>query len=530
MAEDLQVLVAGTSDVLRRTICGHITNRSLGVTSEASTEAGAREQLGKDAFGLAIVTYQLLPVVSWIREREESEGLPVIVIAQDDRSDWFVEAVRAGASDYLVTPFRPQELAAKISQVMQSESTRMMDIYGTSNLQELRSAADPRLVSQDEIDAVLSAADPEAGEPEDTLAAEMAQSMTEETAAAEGEKPGKPDGGVLFRSGLEPMLASESDRIVTSYDFRHPARVNKLQLRTLENLHDSFARLLSVTLSGAMRMVVDVDTAFVDQTTYAEFIMSLSNPCCSYAFTMGSTGGQAIMDLAMPVICGMVDRICGGTGSSAGVQPRQLTGIEFTQINKVVKPMIEDLEATWSPIQRLQMTDIELETNPEFMQITAASEIVILIAFEINTPKASGLLSLCYPFFTLEKLLPLLGQPGHERRDRGSRGQSREHNRLTLGDMDVPVVAELGRTRISVGEAEQARAGDVIRLSTRASDPSRVYVGGRPKFLGWPFEEGGDTRLRIAGKIPPQLQEKYGAVPGDEGGPNRAKSCSLRRH
>ena len=67
-------------------------------------------------------------------------------------------------------------------------------------------------------------------------------------------------------------------RIATSYDFKHPARVNKDQLRTLENLHDNFARLLSSTFSAAMRAVVDVDTAFVDQTTYREYIASLSNP------------------------------------------------------------------------------------------------------------------------------------------------------------------------------------------------------------------------------------------------------------
>ena len=95
-----------------------------------------------------------------------------------------------------------------------------------------------------------------------------------------------------------PKSAPKSAPIVTSYDFKHPARVNKDQLRTLENLHDNFARLLSSTFSGAMRAVVDVDTAFVDQTTYAEFIMSLSNPSCSYQFTLGPTNGQAIIDFA----------------------------------------------------------------------------------------------------------------------------------------------------------------------------------------------------------------------------------------
>ncbi len=45
----------------------------------------------------------------------------------------------------------------------------------------------------------------------------------------------------------------ENNRIITTYDFKHPARVNRDQLRTLENLHDNFARLLSSTFSGAMR-------------------------------------------------------------------------------------------------------------------------------------------------------------------------------------------------------------------------------------------------------------------------------------
>ena len=42
---------------------------------------------------------------------------------------------------------------------------------------------------------------------------------------------------------------SKTERLVNTYDFRHPARVSKDQLRTLQNLHDNFARLLSSTFS-----------------------------------------------------------------------------------------------------------------------------------------------------------------------------------------------------------------------------------------------------------------------------------------
>jgi len=308
----------------------------------------------------------------------------------------------------------------------------------------------------------------------------------------------------------EAKKTPEAQRIVTSYDFKHPARVNKDQLRTLENLHDNFARLLSCTFSGAMRAVVDVDTAFVDQTTYAEFIMSLSNPSCSYQFTLGPTNGQAILDFAMPVTFAFVDRIFGGKGSSQGVEARQMSQIEMGVVAKVVKRVVEDLEATWEPILRVEISDIELETNPEFMQITAASEIVILLAFEVRSANASGLVSLCYPFFTLESILPRLGQQTYVRARGGNRDEILASNRQRLTKTGVPVVAELGRGTLSVGEARRAKVGDVLLLETHTDEPSVLFVDERPKFLGLPFAgPHGKKTVKIAEVIDPADEEVY---------------------
>ena len=336
----------------------------------------------------------------------------------------------------------------------------------------------PDILSKDEIDALLS---------------------------AEGQK----DDGKKKKSKKEEPKGP----IVSSYDFKHPARVNRDQLRTLENLHDNFARLLSHTFSSAMRAIVDVDTAFVDQTTYAEFIMSLSNPSLSYQFTVGDTGGQAIMDVAMPVAFGFIDRIYGGRGSSQGVNARQVTPIEIGVTSQVMKPVFENLEATWEPILPLKVSDIELETNPEFMQITAPSEIVILLAFEVNSANASGLVSLCYPFFTLESILPLLGRQTVVRREPGSRQMKRLNNRLLMGTMDVPVVAEVGRAQVPVSAAKGLEVGDVIRLDQPASAPATVFLGGKPKFYAHPFAGGnGEVKLKVAGQVPTHLQGKLGQV------------------
>ena len=299
-------------------------------------------------------------------------------------------------------------------------------------------------------------------------------------------------------------------RIVTSYDFKHPARVNKDQLRTLENLHDNFARLLSSTFSGAMRAVVDVDTAFVDQTTYAEFIMSLSNPSCSYQFRLGPTNGQAILDFAMPVVFGTVDRVFGGKGSSQGVTARQLSQVEMGVIAKVVKRAVADLEATWEPILPVEISDIELETNPEFMQITAASEIVILLAFEVNSTNMSGLVSLCYPFFTLESILPRLGQQTYVRQGRPNREETRAANAIRLTNTPVPLRAEFARGTMSIEEARRAKVGDVLQMETQRDEPTVIFVDDEPKLLGLPFtNKHGKITVKVSEVIPPSQEEIY---------------------
>ena len=150
------------------------------------------------------------------------------------------------------------------------------------------------------------------------------------------------------------------------------------------------------------------------------------------------------------------------------------------------------------------------------MQVTASSEIVILLAFEVNSTNASGLVRLCYPFFTLESILPRLGQQTYVRQSRMNKDELVRQNRRRLGAMEVPVVAELGRTSISLGEAESLGEGDIIRLATRTGDPAIVYLGGQPKFTAQPFAEGnGELKLQVVDRLPVKFQGKYGTVHTD---------------
>ncbi len=306
---------------------------------------------------------------------------------------------------------------------------------------------------------------------------------------------------------------------IIEYDFKHPARMNKAQMRFVQNLHEEFARLLNISFNNLMRSIVDVDIEFVDQTTYREFIQSLSNPGVAYQFHLGPKDmydGQVIIDFQMPIVFGVVDRAFGGKGCGSDVEPRQISQTEMGIFVSPIRQAIWDLEDIWKSVVECEVHDIELETNPEFMTIVPDNEIVLMLAFGVNSTNAKGRISMCYPYRTLQPILASFDQSGQNRIPprQGATGEELRHaNRLRVGAMDLPTTAVLGRTSVTVAEAEQLTAGDVIRLPTRKTDPAILHIGGKAKYLARPFvEDTGELKLQVAARIPSQLQTKYGTV------------------
>jgi len=297
---------------------------------------------------------------------------------------------------------------------------------------------------------------------------------------------------------------------VITYDFKHPNRVSKDQQRTLENLHSNLARMMAASFSADQRSVVDCEIAFVDQTTYAEFIMSLSNPSCSYTFTIEPLGGPAVMDFSLPVAYSFIDREFGGDGSNPPTEARPLSSIERSIMGRVVTRTLADLEATWEALLKIQVTDAELETNPEFMQIAAPSDTVVLIAFEVNTQYASGLVNLCYPYFTLEPVVAYLNVQTWASRQHKRRASQRQERLEQLKGVEANVRVVWGRGSVSAEETAGLAVGDTLVMDTRTGDPGVVIVEDQPVFLARPGEsEGGRNAVEVLKSIPQEEARHY---------------------
>ncbi|HDY87399.1 MAG TPA: flagellar motor switch protein FliM [bacterium] len=277
--------------------------------------------------------------------------------------------------------------------------------------------------------------------------------------------------------------SAKTEKLINTYDFRHPARVSKDQLRTLQNLHDNFARLLSSTFSTLQRSIIEINLVSVDQITYSEFIMSLSSPSCTYTFRLEPLEGVAILDFSQSVVFSFVDRLFGGRGTSI-VTEREITWIEKSVMNNIINRSLRDLERTWERIIPLECNVEMLETNPEFVQVVPASETVVLISFELKSENVNGLINLCYPYISIEPIAVRLGGQNLVSSAKEVPKEELLKNRRRIELFNTLIRAHLGFADITVGELVNMKNGDVVTLDTRISDNIEIYVGNEIKFYG----------------------------------------------
>src|SRR5258706_2737911 len=126
------------------------------------------------------------------------------------------------------------------------------------------------------------------------------------------------------------------------YNFRRPDRVSKEQIHSLHFLHERFARNVATSLSAYLRAITEVSVVSVEQFSYSEFLMSLTDPTAFYALAIPPFDELAALEINPTIAFAMIDRMLGGVGQTA-VLNRGLTDIEQHIVDAVVKILLDSL-------------------------------------------------------------------------------------------------------------------------------------------------------------------------------------------
>lgn len=295
----------------------------------------------------------------------------------------------------------------------------------------------------------------------------------------------------------EQLKEKEEKHKVKKYDFRSPQKFSKEHIRTLEMVHDSFARIVSNYLSGQLRKHVKIEIQTVEQITYEEFIHSIPNPTVLTIFSMPPLQGNILLEMNPEFSYQILDILLGGEGR------RQSKLKDFSEIDKnilssITSEMINSMKLAWEGIIDVKPQFEVLETNPAVSQTLAPNEAVALLSFSVELGKSTTYMNLCIPYLSVEKIVDkLIVQYWFKNDDSEVDTDARKKLMAGIEPAKVNIHVQLGETEITLDDFLKLVKGDVLILDSQYSNPVKVFVEDEECFIGKPGTIGKNLGVEI---------------------------------
>jgi len=347
------------------------------------------------------------------------------------------------------------------------------------------------VLSQEEVENLLNIMSK--GEKKDAAPAAAAP-----TAAAALKSGGGPFGIGGGGGGATLQKSWTRQEKITPYDFKRPERVGKDQMKALQTLHEGFGRKFAAGLSAMLRTIVEVKLTSVDQLTYSEFIFSLDNPTCFNLLRAEPLEGNLILDINPSILYPMIDRLLGGGREGTLLARRPLSEIELRLVSRITTLFLQEMKTAWENVLDLELAVIQVESNPQLIQIVPPNEVVVLVCFEVALIEVRGIINLCIPYNAFERISgKLASNTWVNFGQKKATPQSIKKISKSVRNMHVELKVKLAQSKIRINELMQLRVGDLICTEKNVSTPLLVSVNGIPKYWAKPGLFKGYTAIQI---------------------------------
>ena len=299
-------------------------------------------------------------------------------------------------------------------------------------------------------------------------------------------------------------ISNSDERVAKSYDFRRPAKFSKEHLRTLEIIFEHYGRLLSTNLPVYLRKNIQVSVVNSEACTFSEFSTALANPVLLAVVDFAPLGGNIMLEIAANIGFAIIDRMLGGQGIPLD-KSRDFSEIERSIIDKIISVMVQLLREPWKNVTEINPYLERVETNPQFAQIIAPSEMIAIVTINIKIGDVEGLVNVCLPYFTLESVMDKLNTKyWFASMKDNNEEQFEDHIETIIRKVSMPIKTVLGKSTITVSDFVNLQRGDIIKLDTRVDSELDIYVGNIKKFTALP----GSSRDAYAVRVTSVLREE----------------------
>ncbi|MCL2121379.1 MAG: FliM/FliN family flagellar motor switch protein [Clostridiales bacterium] len=302
----------------------------------------------------------------------------------------------------------------------------------------------------------------------------------------------------------EEAVPEEPKARVKEYDFSSPKKFTKDQLKSLNNLYETFSRVAASYFTSIMRDLCEVNVVQIEEQRYYEFSNALPDNTLVAMVDfkpeeIAYDESVLMMEFAPSFGYLLIERLMGAIGD-AYWPDRDYTDVELAILRSVVDKITEFLKDAWCNYFLVKTGLRSIETNGRMIQAFAPQDVVVIITLEINCANFTCTSNICMPSENLDAIISSFST----KYAISSKQQAPEREKAKkdlvldyLKQSDLVVAAVLDQCQMSFGEVMALQVNDVISLNKRIDSDIHVTVDGVP----WYNARLGESRSKRAVKL-----------------------------
>ena len=121
----MKALVVDDSGVMRKVLIGALSQAGITEVGQAADGREAVAATEAEEYGLVLLDWNMpnmLGIDALKKIRAGGHKMPIIMVTTEAEKSRVVEALKAGANNYIIKPFQPQAIVSKIKEVMAKAS------------------------------------------------------------------------------------------------------------------------------------------------------------------------------------------------------------------------------------------------------------------------------------------------------------------------------------------------------------------------------------------------------------------------
>lgn len=259
------------------------------------------------------------------------------------------------------------------------------------------------------------------------------------------------------------------------------------QMKVLRNVHETFAREFSASISGLLQSEIVATLGEIGYIQAADFRSSLPVPSCLVTLKLHPRPERMTLYLDSPTVLGLLELMLGGTGGSAPATPRELTEIEWSLLEEVVRVLVRSLGEAWQPLFAVEFVVESLGSDPT--ALVCPDPALVRIGFNLQAGQKSGQGAQQTGTFELAFPRALFGateRPAEQPEIAVAAPDQAdfERNLALLANAQVELEVRLQGPTLAVNEILGLKEGHVITFDYSLNKPLHGLVNGDLTIMG----------------------------------------------